>query len=551
MDALKRVAAVVIASALLIAAFVAVTRTDDRPVTPAPVAASTWFDATCSLPAEQLLRIERGTWAGRSPEIQMVPNEPNYFGSFDTTTHSGPWDYVQEVPMVLYGPGYIQAKGNLTLDRLSTVADLAPTIADLVETPLPGERPGRAITEALVPQADRSGPPKMIVFIVWDGGGMNVLNQWPNSYPNLKRLMTEGVTVAGAEVGSSPSVTPAIHATMGTGAFPDQHGIVDIPIRMGDRVPESYPNKSPRNLELDTIADVYDKATNNEALVGLMAERAWHLGMMGHGAFTEGGDKDIAVMSEGGEGSLVTNPNFYSLPDYLDSVPGFEADREIVDESDGKDDGLWLGHRIPTEHRAGAANPLWTRYQSRLLKAMWTNEGYGQDEVTDMFFTNFKEIDLVGHVYNYLQPEMRSIVKHTDAVLGQIVSYLDSKVGEGEWVIALTADHGSGPDALKTGAWPIDEKRLQIDIALEFDVRVSELFQAQRPTGMWLNVATMEQLGITGEEISDFLMNYTIRDNWKEDRRLPEAYRSRWNEKVFAAAFPTDRLDEISECAAS
>jgi Type I phosphodiesterase / nucleotide pyrophosphatase len=551
-DALKRVAAVVIASALLIGAFAVLTR--ERVVRsdhPQPAAARGWFDAACALPDDQLLRIQRGTMVGRSPDIQVVPKEPNYFGSFDTTTHAGPWDYVQEVPMVLYGPGFIQAKGNLTLDRPATVADFAPTIADLVGTPLPGDRPGRAITEALVPQADRAGQPKMILFIVWDGGGTNVLNRWPNAYPNLTRLMTEGTSLVGAEVGSSPSVTPAIHATMGTGAFPDQHGIVDIPIRKGDRVPESYPNKSPKNLELTTIADIYDLATDNEAHVGLMAERAWHLGMMGHGAFTEGADKDIAVMSEGGEGHLVTNPNFYSLPTYLDGLPGFEADREIVDESDGKDDGLWLGHRIPEEHKAGAANPVWTRYQARLLKAIWTNEGYGQDDITDMFFTNFKEVDLIGHVYNYTTREMRSTLKHTDAVLGQIIDYLDANVGAGEWVIAMTADHGSGPNWEETGSWAIDEKRLQIDIALEFGVRVTDLFQAQRPTGMWLNAETMELEGITEEAVSDFLMGYTIRNNWIEGKRLPAAFRDRWNEKVFSAAFPTDRLEEIEGCASS
>ena len=246
---------------------------------------------------------------------------------------------------------------------------------------------------------------------------------------------------------------------------------------------------------------------------------------------------------------MITNPNFYTLPSYVNGIDGFEADRETVDESDGKDDGLWLGHRIPTEHRAGAANPVWTRYQLRVLKAIWANEGYGQDDVTDMFFTNFKELDLIGHVFNYLQPEMRSIVKHTDAVLGAMVNYLDANVGKGEWVIALTADHGSGPDAEKTGAWPIDEKRFQVDLAVEFGVRVTDLFQAQRPTGMWLNRETMEQEAITGEMVSDFVMDYTIRENWIEGKQLPEAYRPRWNEKLFSAAFPTDRLDEVLACA--
>jgi arylsulfatase A-like enzyme len=180
---------------------------------------------------------------------------------------------------------------------------------------------------------------------------------------------------------------------------------------------------------------------------------------------------------------------------------------------------------------------------------MWTREGFGSDDVTDMFFTNFKEVDLIGHVYNLIHPEMRSIVRQTDEVLGALVDYLDTNVGRDRYVIAMTADHGSGPDPYESGAWPIDEARLQIDIALEFGVRVTDLFQAQRPTGVWLNAETMAQEAITSEEIADFVMDYTISDNWKEGKELPGAYRERANEKLFAAAFPTDRFADIRGCA--
>lgn len=550
MDALKRVAAVVIASALLVAAVMVWSQKEQRGT---PDAAATqgpgWFSAACDLPEDQLRRVARGTFPPRSPEIQFIPREPHFFGSFEVTTHSGPWDYIQRVPLVLYGPGYIQPTGALNLDRPATVADLAPTLADLVGTPLPNDRPGRAITEALVPRGQRPGPPKVIVTIIWDAGGTNVLDFWPNAWPNLKKLMNEGASVQNVEVGSSPSVTPAIHATVGTGAFPDQHGIVDIPLRIGARVPDSYPNKSPKFLKLPTLADIYDKTTGNEAKIGTIAERAWHLGMMGRGALEEGGDKDIAVMTEGGDGDLVTNPDYYSLPGYLNDVPGLAQDREKVDLSDGRNDGLWLGHQIPADDKAGAANPLRSVYQLRQIKSLLTNEGFGQDDVTDMFFTNFKEVDLVGHVFNLINPEMRSVLKLTDEVLGGIVDYLDETVGKKQWVLALTADHGAGPDPRSIGAWPIDEKRLQIDISLNFGIRVTELFQAQRPTGMWLRPSALEDNRITPEEVSDFMMGYTIRDNAKEDRPLPQGYRGRGAEKLFAAAFPSDRLPEVLECA--
>ena len=550
MDALKRIAVVIVVCAALVGAFLAFSGEDpgEPPIGGVSgVAGPAWLTATCDLPAEQLERIERGTQVGRSPDVQYVPREPHAFGSFQISTHAGPWDYLQRVPLVFYGPGYIRAQGDLDVDREVTVADLAPTLAELLGIDLP-DADGQPITEVLVPESERPEPPRMVFFVVWDGGGWNVLERWPDAWPNLKRLMAEGSSVQGGFVGSSPSVTPSVHATMGTGAFPARHGIVDIPIRRGNRVPESYPNKSPKFLQLPTLADLFDPATDNRSKVGMMAERAWHLGMMGRGAFHEGGDKDIAVMSEGGEGELVTNPDFYRLPGYLRDVPGFETDRETVDLSDGKDDGMWMGHTIPTEHRAGAANPVWTRYQSRLLKSVWTNEGFGQDSVPDLFFTNFKEVDLIGHVYNMINPEMRSMLKHTDAVLGSLTQHLDRTVGRGRWVMALTADHGSGPAARSVGAWPIDEKQLQIDVALRFGVRVTELFQAQRPTGMWLRSEAMERHGITHGDIANFLIEYRMGDNQKESKELPPAYRERAGERLFAAAFPTDRMDDVSRC---
>ncbi|MDQ4025331.1 MAG: alkaline phosphatase family protein, partial [Actinomycetota bacterium] len=216
-----------------------------EPVTEAP---DGWFEAACDLPIEQLRRIRRGYVPGRSPELLVVPREPNYFGSFASYTHSGPWDYVQSIPLVFYGPGYIKPQGEITLDRETTIADLAPTLAELLDTPFPGGRPGTAITEALLPEEERAGIPKVIVTVVWDGGGWNVLEAWPDAWPYLRRLMEKGTSVGNSVVGSSPSVTPAVHTNLGTGAFPKQHGIVDIPVREGVEIFGAYDGFTPRFL---------------------------------------------------------------------------------------------------------------------------------------------------------------------------------------------------------------------------------------------------------------------------------------------------------------
>src|SRR5680860_33807 len=211
-----------------------------------------WFESSCAEDLEILRRVRAGLHRERGPEIATVPREPNYFGGFSTYTHSGPWDYVQRVPLALYGPGFIKSQGDLKLQRRVTLADVAPTLAELVGVELPGDRPGRAITEALVDE-NRRGRPKVIVQLVWDGGGTNVLEQWPESWPTLGRIMAEGTSILDVEVGASPSVTPAVHATIGTGAFPRQHGIVGIRARDGDRSAGELITRSPSRTRMPPI----------------------------------------------------------------------------------------------------------------------------------------------------------------------------------------------------------------------------------------------------------------------------------------------------------
>jgi predicted AlkP superfamily pyrophosphatase or phosphodiesterase len=552
-DTLKRAAALIVVLALAGGVFFYARGRDPKaPNEKDPDGSSpAWLTASCELPADHLRRIVAGTYEGRSPDLQFVPAEPHMFGMFDMATHSGPWDYLQEVPLVFYGPGYIKSQGDLTLDRPATVADIAPTFAELLGTSLPEDRPGVSISEALEPVENRTEPPRMIVLVVWDGGGWNVLNRWPDAWPTLERLMADGTSVQEVEVGSSPSVTPAVHMTMGAGTFPDAHGIIDIPIRTGDRVVNAFPKKSPKFMAVETLADLYDPTTDNRSKIGVMAERAWHMGMMGHGAYIEGGDKDINVLTHGAlpGDTFTTNTDYYRLPAYLEDVPGFETDVQEVDISDGSDDGLWMGHELQVEKEAGVTNPVWTRYQLRVLETLWEREGFGQDSVPDLFFTNFKEIDLVGHGYNMLDPEMRSTLEHTDDILEQLVDDLDAQVGAGRWVLAMTADHGQGPYPRSIDAWPIEMEELQRDIAREVGINdPGQLYQGQRPIGMWFNPRTMARAGISLDEIADFLLGYTIADNVIDGRNVPGAYRDRVDEKLFAAAFPTSRLAEVVAC---
>lgn len=506
-----------------------------------------WLRSACTLPPEQLRRTIRGYYQGRSPELTFVSTAPHYFGNFrTTTTHSGPWPYVQRVPLVFYGPGFVRSQGDLSLDREVTLADVAPTFAELLRTPFPDQRPGRAIAQALLPRAERNGKPRLVLTVVWDGGGWNTLQQWPGAWPNLKHLMEEGTSVADVTVGSNPSVTPAIHATIGTGSFPAAHGIVSIPQRRAGVIEDSWAGHSPRNLLIQTLADMYDPRTGNKAKIGMLAEQDWHLGMIGHGAMLSKGDKDIAVLTR--TDPFESNTSYYRLPSYIQHVPGFQDDSKTIDKSDGNINGRWLGHPLPSDHGAGFANPAWSLYQMRLLRKLLSEEGFGKDDVPDLFYTNFKQIDEVSHAYFLQSAEMHSTIPYSDQALAALVRWMNEHVGKNRWVLAMTADHGVGPKFTKVGAWAVDMDEMLIDLAVHLRVRVTDLFQNQRPQGLWLNMSTMRREGISLAEISNFLLDYRIKDNVREGQSVRPQYRDRLNERLFSAAFPSHRVTDMSVC---
>ena len=492
----------------------------------------------CGLDPSVLTAIERGHFPGRSEDVTAVPNEPNYLGSFQVTSHSGPWDYLQRVPLVLYGPGRVPALGP-TEETGVTLADVYPTVEDWTQVEL-DDRAGRSLTEAVIAKAT---PPKLLVFVMWDGVGRNVLERWPGRWPNLERLEAEGVSYTNATVGSSPSITPSTHATLGTGTFPAEHGISGIQYRGEDgKIKVAFGLRDPSDLEVATFADDFDVALDNEPKVGLVGLRIWHMPMMGHGAAVEGGDKDQLVII-GFDQRVSGNKALYETPSYLHDFPGLEERITELDRADGVADGRWREHPIADEHDS----PAWARYETDLLLHMLRREGYGNDAVTDLFFVNYKMTDIVGHQYSMDSEEMGDVLESQDEALGELLAYLDANVAD--YALVLSADHGHTPSPQRSGGWPISQDELERDLNRAFDIPAGDtMTEAITAVGPFLDRKVLAEAGVTGSDVARFMNAYTIGDNWpKED--LPEGYEDRGGEAVFEAAFPSDQLDEVMKCA--
>lgn len=490
----------------------------------------------CGLKEGWLERIWRGYVPGRSEDISIVPNLPNFAGGFYSVNHSGPFEYLQQVPLVLYGPGRIKASGRV--HRPVTIADVYPTVGRSLNVRLP-QRDGSILKEALA--ADAGGRPRLVVTVVWDGVGRNVLERWPGRWPTLRRLEREGTSYLNATVGSSPSITPSTHATLGTGAFPRKHKVAGIFLRKNNTIVEAFEETSPADLFLSTYGDDIDAALNNQPKVGMLGWSNWHLGMMGHGAGAGGDDSDhIAIVLL--NGNVGSNPLHYSTPSYLYGFPGFSEHATTSDRADGKTDGLWMGHEILTQTYA----PAWVHYETDMAEALLRRERYGRNSVPDLFFINYKMTDYAGHEYFMDSPEMGSVLAAQDQALGALLGFLEREIRD--YVLILTADHGHVPRPSRSTGWPVQQGPLEDDINAEFKVPVGEsLVDEMTAVGIFVDRALMRRLGTTLAAISKYLNGYRIRSNWDEPK-FPDRFEGRGREHMFAAAFPNSLLPEVLHC---
>jgi predicted AlkP superfamily pyrophosphatase or phosphodiesterase len=497
------------------------------------------------VPHDALLRTWRGMRLDRSGDIQIIPFEPDFVNG--GLTHATPFDHTQDVPLLLYGPGIRPG----VYGEPVTLADLAPTLGAVLEFPF--ETPdghAQAQVQALLPE-DQRDPPRLVVTLIWDSSGTNVLERWPDAWPTLRAMAKDGAWFTNAQVGASPSNTPVGHATIGTGTFPRRNGFVDEYIRMNGTLQK--PNENGPGFLLDpSLADLYDVAMDNEPKVAAIATLAAHIMMMGHGSQWGGGDKDIAVTREkefgptAGAEAISWNLTsdmapFYVLPDYVNQLPPITDYLDQIDREDGALDGRWRDHAF-AQYSDGFDTPARTPFQQRLVEEVIVREGFGMDEISDLLFVNYKAIDTIGHLFSADGIEMSDAVRTQDEALERLVTFLDDTVGEGGWVLAVTADHGTQNDPAVSGAFEIDIAKLERGLAARFDGDGDDvpLIQKVRPTEIWLDHDELQDNGLRLVDVADWLSRLTQEEMLKRGRTTTEPQAT-----VFAASLPSRILSQL------
>ena len=492
----------------------------------------------CAELAKLVARVRRGWVPLASPDISLIPREPNYVGPPSAPVHSGPWDYLAEVPLVVYGPGYLEPRGRVRAP--ATMADLAPTTARLVGFDGWPRRRGRVL-EDVAGSAPRR-PPRLVVTIVWDGGGWNVLQEHRDAWPFLERLTRAGTSFTDMTIGSSPSVTPPVHTTLGTGTFPNVHGIPALRVRTRQNTyPDPFEGFDPSRIRVATLADLYDRAMGNRPVTGAFGAVNWHLGMIGQGRGHPGGDADpVVLLNEQGE--TLSNTHLYTLPE-IDDPAALERATAQLDARDGELDGRWRGHSLEVDTNR-YASPAHVAYQQHLLERFIAVEDFGDDPVPDLLYVNFKTTDDAGHTFGMTSPETAEAVGAQDRALARLTRYLDGRVGRGRWVVMVTADHGQTPFPFESHGWAISGGELRGDAARVFDHADNgiELIESVKSAGIYIRRDDLRPNNVSLAAIARWVADYRAVQNLRPGARFPSYFAGDRDTPLFDGVMVNRRL---------
>ena len=329
-----------------------------------------------------------------------------------------------------------------------------------------------------------AGKPKLVVGIVVDQMRNDYLYRYYDKFGEggFKRFVDQGFVLKNGHYNYIPTSTGPGHASVYTGTTPANHGV--IANGWYDKVSKRFVNCvedttvrtlgsdsnaglfSPKNLLVTTISDALKLSTN-------MKSKVIGISLKNRGAILPaGGAADGAYWYDW------PNGKFVSSTFYFDELPGWVTDfndRNLADEylgqtwntllpieeytESGPDDSPYErkfnGKEAPTfpydlsvlkEENGGysllGGTPFGNTYVKEMAIAAIENEEMGQDDFTDMLAIGFSSPDIVGHAFGPSSIEVEDVYLRLDKDLADLFNYLDQTVGENEYLVFLTADHG-------------------------------------------------------------------------------------------------------------
>jgi hypothetical protein len=348
--------------------------------------------------------------------------------------------------------------------------------------------PTAPAADAVLPRAPSgAAPPRLVLLVVVDQLRHDTLERFaPLLSGGLARLRRESVSWSEARHGHAETSTAPGHATLATGTDPARHGIVgndwyeraeedDVycvddeaspPLESDGTPGDEDDGRSPHRMRADGLGD-WLRARRPAA-------RVWGLGGKDRGAILLAGRRPSgAVWFDRETGRFVTSAYYLEREpawmaawhrahpleallgttwEPLAVAPERLAAAGVVQAEDGR-----FARRFPYPLGAVSAAPDEDFYEAvydspfvderlaRFARALVEAEGLGADETPDLLALSFSAFDAVGHAFGPDSFEAADTLLRLDRALGELFAFLDARVGEAGWGLALSSDHGVAP----------------------------------------------------------------------------------------------------------
>jgi len=340
-------------------------------------------------------------------------------------------------------------------------------------------------------QSSTQTRPRLVLLIVVDQFRYDYLERFHDLFAQngIGRLMREGASWANADYDHAPTKTAPGHATIMTGTWPSEHGIIannwfdretgkkvksvsdDSTLLLGGR--EGEKGSSPRRLLASTLGDELRLATNDRAkVIGISSKSRSAILPAGRHA-------SAAYWFNTDNGRMVSSSYYFNqLPSWVlrfnqtrmaDKFFRARWDR-LLPEADytmrlGSDSQPWENiaspdrdtNTFPHTITGGVSEPSKPFYKEldyspfsndllvSFVEQAIASESLGADAITDLLSVSFSANDYVGHRFGPYSHEVLDITLRVDRQIARLLDYVDARVGLSNTLVVFTADHGVAP----------------------------------------------------------------------------------------------------------
>ncbi|GMN11293.1 alkaline phosphatase family protein [Croceitalea sp. MTPC9] len=366
--------------------------------------------------------------------------------------------------------------------------------------------------------------PKLVIGIVVDQMRADYLYRFSDNFgtDGFNKLTKQGFVVKNMHYNYVPTATGPGHASIFTGTTPINHGIVAndwysrkerkmmycvedgnvfLVDSTKDTVGLSIFSRSPKNLQSTTITDVLKLSSYGRSkVIGISLKDRGAILPSGHLA-------NYAFWFNMDSGNFITSSYYAkSLPNWLkyfnkrqlpDSLLNLTWNPQIPIEKytnsgadDAPDEKIYFGKKkaiFPYGLKKLRQNnnnyalipqiPFGNDLLTRLAIATISGENMGSGNSTDFLTISYSSTDYVGHNFGIRSKEIEDTYIRLDNNIATLLTYLDKKIGQGNYLVFLTADHGASDNPLFLGESRLPGKFINLnEIKNLLNTKLSEKF---------------------------------------------------------------------------